>query len=493
MTGMLIQRALVASAVMLAGSGASPNGLPIGPSVRPPSAAPCLRLDKAGTTVTGEVKVCPGRYRIPDRAEKGVLVVTGSSTRIDLTGVTLESGDTIPSEFAGFGIVSRGADSVTIRGGRVRGFRVGIRLAGGRGHRVSAIDLSGSRAQRLRSTPERYDEADWLDIFSPDSTEVYGGALLLVRTTGAQVSGVVARGSQNGIGLIGSRDALIADNDVSGNTGWGIHLYQSARNTILRNRADHNVRCEGRSYRRGCDSAALLLRHESDSNLVADNNLRTSGDGFFLSGQRGRVGPSIGNLVIRNDATGAFHNAFESTFSSWNVFLENRADSSDYGFWLGYSRGNVVRGNIIIGSGSTGIAIEHGGENDIGGNTIIGALRGIHLFTRAAGDDPSTDYRIDDNTIAKVGQGIVLEHTTKAKLRGNLLDGVEDGVVVDSAGADAIVAGNVFLSARRWLILAVSLDAGGNFWSAPDLAAVQRQVQGRVTLVPFRAAREAGY
>ncbi|MDZ4864070.1 MAG: hypothetical protein SGJ01_11560, partial [Gemmatimonadota bacterium] len=110
---MSIQRALVTGAVMLAGSGATTNGLPIRPSARPPSAAPCLRIDKAGTAVTGEVKVCPGRYRIPDRAEKGVLVVTGSSTRIDLTGVTLESGDTIPSEFAGFGIVSRGTDSIT--------------------------------------------------------------------------------------------------------------------------------------------------------------------------------------------------------------------------------------------------------------------------------------------------------------------------------------------------------------------------------------------
>ncbi|MEO8633827.1 MAG: NosD domain-containing protein [Gemmatimonadales bacterium] len=476
--------------VLLLGTG---HSYPSAGGVTVAAAAPCLRIDKAGTVVTGDVKICPGRYRVPDRAERGVLVVAGSSTRIDLTGVTLESGDTIPSEFVGIGIVSRGADSITIRGGRVRGFRQGIRLEGGRGHRISGIDLSGSRAQRLRSTPERYDEADWLDIFSTDSTEAYGGALLLVRTTGAQVTGVVARGSQNGIGLMATRDALIADNDVSGNSGWGIHLWQSARNTILRNRADHSVRCEGRTYRRGCDSAALLLRHESDSNFVADNNLRTSGDGFFLSGQRGNVGPSIGNLVIRNDATGAFHNAFESTFSSWNIFLENRADSSDYGFWLGYSRGNVVRGNIIIGSRTTAIAVEHGGENEIGGNTIIGAMRGIHLFTRTDGDDPSTDYRVDDNTIAKVGQGIVLEHTTKVKLRGNLFDGVEDGLVVDSAGADAVVTGNVFLSARHWLIRAVTLDAGGNFWGAADATAVQRQVQGRVTVTPFRSARQAGY
>ena len=119
-----------------------------------------------------------------DRAEVGVMVVVASGTRIDLTGVTLESGDTVPSQFAGIGILSRGFDSVTVRGGRVRGFRYGIRLEGGRGHRVSGVDLSGSRTQRLASTPERFEEADWLDIFHPDTFEAYGAGLYLKRTTG---------------------------------------------------------------------------------------------------------------------------------------------------------------------------------------------------------------------------------------------------------------------------------------------------------------------
>jgi parallel beta-helix repeat protein len=458
-----------------------------------PGFAPCLRLDKAGTTVSGEVKVCPGRYRIADRAERGVLVVTGSGTRIDLTGVTLESGDSLPSGYVGIGILGRGVDSISIRGGRIRGFRYGIRIEGGRGHRVSGINLSGSRAQALRSTPERFDDADWLDIFHPDTFESYGAGLYLKRTERAQVTGVIAQGSQNGIGLFESREAWIADNGVSGNSGWGIHLWKSSRNTLVRNDASRSVRCESAAYRRGCDSAALLLREQSDSNLIADNDLTRSGDGFFLSGHRPLVRPSIGNMVIRNDASHAFHNAFESTFSAWNSFIDNRADSSDYGFWLGYSRGNVVRGNIILGSRTAAIAIEHGGENTLAENTIIGGRLGIRLFAPNAEDDPSTDYRIDDNTIARVERGLVLERTTRARIRGNLFDGVEDGLVVDGAGSGALVAGNVFLSARRWLIDAAELDAGGNFWGPRDVAAAQRQVRGRVVLQPFRTAQEAGY
>jgi parallel beta-helix repeat protein len=456
-------------------------------------AAPCLRLDKPGAKVRGDVKVCPGRYRIVDKAEVGVIVVVGSGTRIDLTGVTLESGDTVPSGFTGIGILSRGVDSVSVRGGRVRGFRYGIRLEGGRGHRVSGVDLSGSRTQRLASTPERFDEADWLDIFHPDTFETYGAGLYLKRTRGASVSGISARGSQNGIGLFESREAWIADNDVSGNSGWGIHLWKSGRNVIMRNKADHNVRCESPAYRRGCDSAALLLREQSDSNLVAENDLTWSGDGFFLSGQRSLVSPSIGNLVIRNDASHAWHNGFESTFSSWNTFLENRADSADYGFWLGYSRDNVVRGNLLLGTRTAAIAIEHGADNELAANTIIGGTTGIRLFVRAPDDELSQGYRIDDNILAKVERGIVLEGTTRVKLRGNLFDGVVEGLVADSAGADAEVVGNVFLSASRWLINAVQLDAGGNFWGPRDPAAVQQKLKGRVNLQPFRQARDAGY
>ena len=174
------------------------------------AAAPrCIRIGKAGTRVSGDIKICPGRYRISDHAEQGVLVITASNTKIDLTGVTIESGDSLPGEYLGYGILSRRGDSISIRGGRIRGYRHGVRLEGGRGHRISGIDLSGSRTQVLRSTPEKYDEADWLDIFRQYAFEAYGTGLYLKYIIGAQVTGVIARGSQNGIGLFESRDVLL--------------------------------------------------------------------------------------------------------------------------------------------------------------------------------------------------------------------------------------------------------------------------------------------
>jgi parallel beta-helix repeat protein len=454
---------------------------------------PCIRLVRAGTQVQGDVTVCPGRYRIADRGEVGVLVIAGSGTRLNLTGVTLESGDSIPAQFVGAGVVSRGLDNVEIYGGAIRGFRHGIRIEGGRGHRIARVDLSGSRSQALRSTPEHYDEADWLDIFHADTAEAYGGGILLKGTNGVTVTGVSARHAQNGIGLIGARASYVADNDVSDNSGWGIHLWASSQNVVVRNQAHHNVRCESPAYRRGCDSAGILLRELSDSNLVADNDVTWSGDGFFLSGQPEYVRPSRGNMVLRNDGSSAYHNAFESTYSPGNVFLENRADSADYGFWLGYSTGTTVQGNIVLGSRSVGIAIEHGSANRLLSNMVIGGKTGIRLFVRDSAGPASRDYVIDDNVIAGVMRGLVLERTGLARVRGNTFDNLDEGLVADSAARDAQVTGNVFLRAQRWFIVAPALTAGSNYWATATEAGAAARVRGGVVVTPWFPASAAGY
>jgi parallel beta-helix repeat protein len=455
--------------------------------------APCVRLDRAGTEVRNDMRVCPGRYRIADAKQKGVLVVAVSGVRLDLSGVVLESGDSVPERFTGAGVVSRGVDSLVVTGGTIRGYRFGIAIEGGRGHEVRGANLSFSRHQALGSTDSLYDERDWLDIFHADSAEAYGAGLLLKRVTGAIVVDVVAQRAQNGILLHEVREAQVSDNDVSRNSGWGIALWRSSHNVLVRNKAGFNVRCVGRTYRRGCDSAALLLRHGSDSNVVVANDLRYSGDGFFLSGHRPGLDPSNGNLVTRNDATGAYHNAFEATFSWDNSFIDNRADSADYGFWLGYSSGSSVRGNTILGSRTAGIAIEHGSDNELSGNVIIGGRDGIRLFTSVGSDAESRGYRIYDNLFAKLTRGLVLEHSTQLKVRGNVFDGNEDSLVSDADARSAEVAGNIFMRASGFFIRAAELDAGANYWGTPSPEATREKLAGRVLIAPWYPASAAGY
>jgi parallel beta-helix repeat protein len=246
-------------------------------------------------------------------------------------------------------------------------------------------------------------------------------------------------------------------------------------------------------YRRGCDSAALLLRQRSDSNTITDNDLSHSGDGLFLSGHRPDLQPSVGNLIARNDASHSWHNGFEATFSWNNTFLDNIADSSDYGFWLGYSSGSTVLGNTVIGSRTAGIAIEHGSDNLLSGNVLIGGPAGIRIFAPRADGPDSRGYRVDDNVFAKLGRAVVLERTSQVRLRGNLFDGVADGIVADSETNGVQLAGNVFLRASGFFVRAPELDAGGNFWGTASAAEAMNRVWGKVNVEPWRPAREAWY
>jgi parallel beta-helix repeat protein len=459
----------------------------------PPNEAPCLRPTRAGTQVQGEVRVCPGRYRIADQNEQGVIIAAASGTRIDLTGVILESGDSVPSRFVGVGILSRGVDAVTVTGGAIRGYRYGVRLEGGRAHRITGSDVSGSRSQVVRSTPARPDAADQLDLIHPDTFERYGGGILLRRTTGSSITGITAQGSQNGIALLEVRDSYVADNRVAMNTGWGVHLWRSSRNVIARNRADRTRRCESQVPAADCGAAAVLLRDASDSNTIVDNDLSGSSLGLLLAGERRGTRPSVGNLVYRNDASSALRTAFGSAFAWGNTFLDNRADSAAIGFRLDHSGGSTLRSNTIIGARVAGIVSEHGSDNAILGNVVIGGAVGIRIVAPNQPGDPSRRYRIDDNVLSRLESGILLERTTQAQLRGNIFDGVGTGLVIDGDGHGSEVTGNVFLRASGWFIDAPDLAAGGNYWATADASTATAKVKGRISVLPWKPASAAGY
>jgi len=460
----------------------------------PPAAgAPCVRPTRAGTQVQGEVRVCPGRYRIADPNELGIIVAAASGTRIDLSGVTLESGDSVPNRFVGAGITSRGVDAVTISGGAVHGFRYGVRLEGGRSHRVTGTDLSGSRDQAAQISTSRPVTTDALDVNQPDVFERYGGGILLRRTTGATVSGITARGAQNGITLMESRDSYIADNEVTANNGWGIHLWRSSRNVIARNRAHHNRRCESQVPAKDCGAAGLLLHDASDSNTVVDNDVTASSTGVLLAGERRGVSPSVGNLIYRNDASFALQTAFAVAYGWSNTFLQNRADSSGTAFRLQHSGGSTVQGNTAIGVRTAGIVVEHGSDNAILANVLIGGPLGIRVAAPEQSGEPSRRYRIDDNVLTRLQQGIVIQRTTRAQVRGNVFDGVGDGLVIDGDGHASEVTGNIFLRASGWFIEAPDLAAGGNYWATADPSTATAKVKGRISVLPWRPASAAGY
>ncbi len=452
-------------------------------------AAPCIRPSRAGTQVQGDVRVCPGRYRIADPSERGVIVAASSGTRIDLTGVVLESGDSVPARFTGIGVASKDVDRVSILGGTIRGYRIGLRLEGGAGHQVRGTDVSGSRAAPLRSGT-RPDTADRLNPFRLAPFTEAGAGLVLVRTTDASVTGVTAREAQNGIGLIDVRGSYLAENVVRGNTGWGISLWRSSRNVVIRNQVQRTVRCAPPTIE--CNAAAVLLREGSDSNTIAENDLSGSSTGVRITGQSPLTRASVGNLVLRNDASGS--GVAFAAGRTWNVtFLENRGDSAAVGFRLDHLNGSVLRANTVIGSRIAGIAMEHGSDNSLDANVLLGGRVGIMVTAPDRKGAPSRGHRIDDNVVGGVEQGILLQGTTGSRVRGNMLDGLVDGLVIDNVGHNTEVTGNVFLRATGWFIDAPDLAAGGNYWATADAASASARVRGRVSVLPWRPASAAGY
>lgn len=453
--------------------------------------APCVRLTRAGTQVQGDVRVCPGRYRIADPAERGVLIAAASGTRIDLAGVTIESGDSVSERYVGVGVASRGVDGVTVLGGVVRGYRFGVRLEGGRNHRLSEIDVSGSRRQVLRSTAERMDTLDRLEVGRLESVDRYGGGVLLRGTSGVSVTGVVSRGGQNGIGLVDASNSYLADNDLSDNSGWAVHLYHSSHNTLVRNDASRTRRCP--SVDADCAAAAILIREGSDSNTIAENDLTLSSIGVLLTGLPPVGRASVGNLVYQNDASLAGVAAFAAR-GTWRVtFLDNRADSAAVGFQLVRLSGSLVRGNTVIGARRAAVEIVHGGDTGVEANVLLGAPVGIRISTPDRGVAPSRGFRIDDNMLGDLEQGVGLGGVTGSRVRGNVFDGVGTGLAVDGAGHGTEVTGNVFLRATGWFIDAPDLVAGGNYWATADAARASARVRGRVSVLPWKPASAAGY
>jgi len=324
-----------------------------------------------------------------------------------------------------------------------------------------------------------------------DAADQYGAGLMLRGTTGASVTGITAHGTQNGIGLVEASASYVADNDLADNSGWAIHLFRSSHNSILRNDASRTRRCPTPGT--DCSAAAILLREGSDSNTIAENDLTASTIGVLVTGQPPLSRPSVGNLIYRNDASLATVVAF-SARATWSVsFVENRVDSAAAGFQLIRLTGGLLRANTVIGARRAGIEAVRGDDTGLEANVLLGGPVGIRVTAEDSVGRRGRGYRIDDNMLGGVEQGVVLHGVTDSRVRGNVFDGVGTGLVVDGTGHGTEVSGNVFLRAAGWFIDAPDLVAGGNYWATADAAAAAAKVRGRISVLPWKPASAAGY
>ena len=418
-------------------------GLPPTAGGQRPNSLPRVTL-RPGLILTRSARIVPGNYRLPAPVslDSALLIVRGNNLSLDFTGVTLEgqSPDADPDQAAGVAIRIEGGRNVRIQNARIRGYKVGILARGTRGLSLRHVDASHNWKPRLYSVIEQESLLDWLSFHHNEQREWlrYGAAFYLEEVrTGELVANRAVQG-MNGFLLVKTDSLRIEDNELAFNSGLGIGLYRSSDNTIVRNRLDYNVRGYSHGfYRRGQDSADLLLYEQSSRNLVAWNSATHGGDGLFLWAGQSTMDTGQGgandNLFFGNDFSFAPANAMEATFSR-NRFVGNRAAGSDYGLWGGYSFGSLVQGNCFAGN-RTGVAIEHGQDNLIAGNIFSGDSTAISLWANPIEpsdwgypkhrDTRSRDYRITGNSFAGSRVALRIRNTGQVAVTGNRFERVD--------------------------------------------------------------------
>ena len=403
----------------------------VGLALVPPIAAqqlPTVRL-RPGMVITRSIRIAPGQYRFPGPGgDLALITIRGDNITVDFAGATLQGLDPAadPDLATGTAILIDGGRDVTVKNARIRGYRTAILATGTQDLSLLDNDLSHNWKPRLFSLVEHESLIDWLSYHKNEQGEWrrFGAGIHLEGVHRGVIRGNRVHQGMNGL-LLSRTDSLrIEQNDLSFNSGLGIGMYRATDNVIVRNRVDYNVRGFSRYYRRGQDSADLLMFEQSSRNVVAFNSMTHGGDGLFLWAGQSTMdtgeGGSNDNLFLANDFSYAPTNGMEATFSR-NDFIANRVMGSDHGLWGGYSFSSMIVGNCFA-RNRVGIAIEHGQDNTVLGNSFARDSTAIFLWAEPIApsewgypkhrDTRSRDWHLEGNSFRDHRVGLRVRQTT---------------------------------------------------------------------------------
>src|SRR5690606_13815976 len=183
-------------------------------------------------------RIAPGSYLAPS-GDRPALTVRGSDITLDLRGVELVgTADRLrPDTFTGTGVAIDGGSNVVIRGGTIRGYRVGVHATAVRGLRLLALDASHGYKPRLMSGIEKESLVDWMSFHQNDANEwlAKGSGIYLDGVTGGEIKGVTVRQGLNGLLMTRTDSLRIWNSNFSHNSGLGIGMYRSSHNTVMHN------------------------------------------------------------------------------------------------------------------------------------------------------------------------------------------------------------------------------------------------------------------
>jgi len=404
---------------------------------------------RRGMVITSSIRVTPGVYQLAasPSMDSAVLVIRGNDITVDFAGATLQGTplSAHPDQATGVAIRIDGGTNVHVINATVRGYKVGLIARGTRNLVLADNDFSHNWKARLFSLIEHESLVDWMSHHKNEQDEWlrFGAGIYLTDVRGGEIRGNRIVQGMEGLMMTRTDSVLIWNNTIEFNSGVGIGLYRSSYNRIMHNHASYNVRGYSHGFfRRGQDSADLLMYEQSSNNVVAFNSMTHGGDGLFLWAGQSTMdtgkGGSNDNLFYANDFSFAPTNAMEATFSR-NRFIGNRAEGSDHGLWGGYSFDSEVAGNSFAGN-RIGIAIEHGQNNRITGNHFFLDSTAIYLWANPiepsewaypkTRDTRSRDYTVTDNAFLANRVALRIANTFGGQASGNQYIGVDSSYVV---------------------------------------------------------------
>jgi parallel beta-helix repeat protein len=247
----------------------------------------------ADTTLDSDLVDCPSN---------GILIGADDIT-LDLNGHTIDGDDEpfepCPEGPCDLGVLNEGHDAVTIEGGTVRDFGLGVVVARARGNRVR-------------------------DVVAVENTSE---GILLFRSARSRVHGTSA--SRNGVG----------------NSRPGIALIKSDNNRITRNTMSRN-------------GDLALFMEASDHNLIRHNTARGNPeDGMIIDGNRNEI---VRNRLVRNGGGILITTVSGGGKAVGNVIRRNvvrNARAGGIAVDCCVPKRTLISRNYVVGSGRDGINV----------------------------------------------------------------------------------------------------------------------------------------
>jgi parallel beta-helix repeat protein len=192
---------------------------------------------------------------------------------------------------------------------------------------------------------------------------------------------IVQGGNSDGISLDDTCDGnVISDNICQGNTNAGIDLYGSSYNTVSGNVCQDNNQ-NGIQLAGGAHDNVIVANHcqgnrfegiyihSCQNNTISGNTCQGNDDSGIYLNTASNSNTISGNNCQGNDYDGIeINNSLYNTVSG-NTCQGNGVPSAYAGIYVwSLSHNNIVIGNIVRGSGASGICISTSNNNVVSGN-----------------------------------------------------------------------------------------------------------------------------